>query len=203
MISKAQVVQILRDPDVLKINFLTKAGRVSGAGFARIATLIDDGRISFATVSTIGEQCLYAPVGDVNSHGAAVLSDTMYVSSLLQPQDMLAKSLIIHEATHAMQDRHGMQMSTVVAEVAAYIAQGFYLAAKGLDTDRVSELTMLDGVSNSLIQNGFGIAHGLMNEPGGYQVDPAAQQFLADELRAHPDYRAHAARIVQFNGIRP
>ena len=114
-LDKYDVLGALSDPFVQRIDFFVESLHVRGAAYQTISDLIK------------GEQILV--VEGTNPNGARYIpqTDTLETQNVKPPADLLNRSLLIHECTHAIKDMERVTITALSNEAAAYLAQGTYL----------------------------------------------------------------------------
>jgi len=115
------------------------------------------------------------------------------------------QALFVHEATHAWQDFVNRPMTILNAEVAAYIAQGFYMVANGMTYEEVETACSSEsrqGVVNDIVLDAYSAAKDVFEDSGGYRVPEEAAQFVRDSItNDSQNYSNAASTNVPFNGL--
>lgn len=141
--------------------------------------------------------------------GSGRSEGTFYLRTDWNLAEMGKRALLVHEATHAIQDRLLLPMGRADAECAAYLAQTLYFRAHG---ERFTEhcrrrrragyvppahhaagdrlLERLEAIADRLRSDAPGIARVTGDEHAG----------LRRAIAAHPVYRDEADQVVDFDG---
>jgi len=104
---RTDIIDVLRSPNCRRINFTLGTVRVSGAEYATIAQCVVNGHIQVVQSSVIA------------STMAAYYRKYNYFAVGSSP----SRNLIVHEATHALNDWHKRTITDVDDEACAYVAQ--------------------------------------------------------------------------------
>jgi hypothetical protein len=109
--------------------------------------------------------------------------------------DQFLKSLLVHEATHAVSDMIRMPVNNDVGEVLAYVAQLQYYKATVGDID---VFVPGDESMNNILKLAGSIAWNILNGS-----TPTASDYndLRTKIAAHPDYSEYAAYRADFEGL--
>lgn len=196
-------LEVLRESEIRRINFRYRSCPVYSSGFADIARLIECGRIT---------------VGRLRGDGGVYYeqADEMFIA---QGRDKAVRRTIVHEATHALQDRHSDPMTSLASEGAAYVAGGFYSVLKERATGDQDWTAPPEprqpgnGLANlarppdphivETYQISYTIARRIIDESGGYQVSGEEADAIEAELAQTRTYAADVGRTTVFNGIAP
>lgn len=136
---RERVIGILRSGDTQRIRFsITGSGgaqiSVDGSSFRRVAQAIEENRISVQSGGVADGWAKYS----ARQEGSSA-ANTLYVgANNFSSRDF--EGLIVHEAVHASFDLTSSTLPWIDNEVAAYIAQGYYLRNSGYSTDRMDHL---------------------------------------------------------------
>lgn len=125
--------------------------------------------------------------------------DTLYLSShfdLTLPQ---YQGLLVHEATHALQDDHCVRGTYLEAEVAAFTAQGCFYLAKGMSW--LTAVTVTNPALIPLRQAAWDVASALWRTTSRVLTDEAAEPLRA-AIRSHPQYGPHVDDTFHGDGLR-
>ena len=149
-----RIIAVLREPNTSRINFRHAGVPVYGSGFQTMATAIERGTIQ-VRLPDMNNQRLAAALHETGGAMYSHSTNTLTVASPTFLSDGLAhnKALVVHEMTHALTDYHGEQLSTLVSETCAYIAQMMYVRVNDLDIDG-----FLNPVHDFRLKNIFQIA---------------------------------------------
>lgn len=118
MAVKDDVVNILRDEHCRSMDFTIASLRVNGGGLGEVANYIADDRIMVCSRDEMSTPGRYR-----------ITQDEMHVRSDLDDdlEDSNTRSLIVHEAVHALADiRRLSGMTNAQSESAGFIAQALY-----------------------------------------------------------------------------
>lgn len=105
----------LSDPVLQRMDFWVDSVHVRGEAYTKIADLIED------------EQILVVPGTDPNHSEYFFESDTIMTQKASPPADLINRSAMIHECTHAIADMERATVTHLSNEAAARIAQATYL----------------------------------------------------------------------------
>jgi hypothetical protein len=114
--TKDDILSLLRDPTLMKINFSVGEIVVSGPRFGDLIDYFEDGDISVGVGPAAGAAEYWADTKTLNVDPAA--------NSPLTFDD---KGLLLHELVHAMSDVRGVQVRRLDDEIAAYLSQVTYM----------------------------------------------------------------------------
>jgi hypothetical protein len=118
MAVKEDIRRILTDQHCRSIDFTIAGLRVNGAGLGQVAEYIRDGRIALCERSDMSTPGRYRMTRD-EMHVRSDLSDDL--------DDSNKRSLIVHEAVHALADiRRLSGMTNAQSESSGFIAQALY-----------------------------------------------------------------------------
>jgi hypothetical protein len=158
-------MRILRDAATMGIDFTINDVHVTGALFAEVAKCIEEGRI-IVTRRRPGRE---VGVGGKYVHDI----NWLFVS----PAATLAyKSIMVHEAVHAMNDLQALQVAMLDDEAAAFVAEAWYYQAK-------TGTRFIDSIAGALAgMPGADDVVDALRAPGG--ASPGRLRPLVDGLRA-------------------
>ncbi len=184
---KQQVIDILksRHTQGIEFGFTGSTGgnvRIAANDFLLVANSIEQGGISVADGSAVGVpagMAKYTAQDDGNSK-----ANTMYVGANTSSEKVL-QSLIVHEAVHAVFDLKKVRIPWLDNEVAAYIAQGFYINSVGEDAGLSQEAFLGLEIAKSI--NSIG-------------EDPFFIDELKNSLLSNPTYHAYIRGTFQGDG---
>lgn len=138
---REQMIRILRSSDTQRINFSFTGSTgitiaVDGSSFRRVAQALEEDRIHVQTGGVRDGWAKYSARAEGTS-----AANTFYIgANNLSSRDF--DGLIVHEAVHASFDLTSSQIPWLDNEIAAYIAQGYYLRNSGYSTARMDTLGM-------------------------------------------------------------
>ena len=203
MTMRQLALEVLGEAEIRRINFRYRSCPVYSSGYADIARMIEKGRIT---------------VGRLRGSGGIYYEedDSMFIA---RGRDKSVRRTIVHEATHALQDRHGDPMPSLASEGAAYVAGGFYSVLKeratgdGDWTAPPEPRQPGNGLANlarspdphlvETYQISYRIARRIIDESAGYLVSDAEADLIEAELSQTREYASDVGRTTVFNGIRP
>ena len=110
------IIQLLRSSECAKISFTLCNIAIDGGGYKAVADKIDDGRIRVLTSPDVPpDSAIYERIRNVFIVNASI-----------------SRTLIVHEATHAINDLKRKAIPAIDDEVVAHVAQAlFYFIATG------------------------------------------------------------------------
>jgi outer membrane protein OmpA-like peptidoglycan-associated protein len=114
-LTEIDVLRTLSDPLLKQIDFHLDSMHIRGEAYQKIYELIDD------------EQILVVEGKDPNLAVYNPSTDTITTQNAPTPPDAFARSVLVHEATHAIKDMEHVTITALGNEAAAYIAQATYL----------------------------------------------------------------------------
>ncbi len=123
---KDKVLAVLNEPSVQTINFaLPKTFPMNGIDFKLVIKAIENGTIRVEEGGVPAGMAKYTAQDDGDSK-----ANTMYLGQN-NTSEIVFKSLMVHEAVHAIYDLKRMTIPWLDNEVIAYVSQGFYLNKHG------------------------------------------------------------------------
>lgn len=129
------VLRVLRSSAINSIRFRLGVYSIEPRFFRRVADVIEAGRIAVVHMSALKKDARY-------THANVGTQTGMMSVGFQEPADPLEKSIIVHEATHAVCDGWGHPMLGQDAEVLAHLAQGiYYYELTGLYCTKVHGVT--------------------------------------------------------------
>ncbi|HEX5719592.1 MAG TPA: hypothetical protein VF179_25755 [Thermoanaerobaculia bacterium] len=108
------IIQILRSPAAQRVSFKLGIIKVDGAGLQTVARLVEQGRILVTHEPVLDWSSSYHH--EMNAWGVGKRT----ISTMSQ------EALVVHEAVHALNDWHHLQVNARDDEAAGYIAQMIY-----------------------------------------------------------------------------
>jgi hypothetical protein len=161
-----QVVQVLRGGEAGKINFTIGAVKITGGDFGKVADEIELGCVKVHHDQR-GE---FVPAGSARyiSNGK---TSTVPGSKAYLPGDSMIlgfgslrtlddKSLIVHEAVHAINDLFMVTMRGIDDEVAGYVAQALYYRRAGFTGVPIADDALIQDVYKAAFAYADGIIAG-------------------------------------------
>jgi hypothetical protein len=207
------------------MNFRCGQTQVTTGAYGMIATMVSTRRIRVSSEVVVNSHG--APVGGAafyaahDSRGNA-RADTFYLPRISlgagnSLPDLTGRALLIHEATHAIQDSQAGQtradLPRVIAETAAYVAQALYyrlcgetFQARSLELRRQRESAgrPMSAASRTagdrLLAAVEPVAERLLAAGGGAVHDDEYER-IKQALFGHPVYAGHAYEPAGFDGI--
>lgn len=122
MLSKKQeLISLLTDPVLQEVNFICMNCWISGKDYGIIANKVKNGhiKVNFHSFTGFGGKNVYNSMWNT-----LILHKSLFDSEY-------GKAMVVHEATHAIQDMKRQSLTVGNSEVAAYIAAYIYLLKKG------------------------------------------------------------------------
>lgn len=113
------VIRVLRGSAISSVHFSMGTTTVQPGHFRRVADAIESGRISVVWMDALGNNAEY-------HHSNVGGQMGMFVIGFKHPRTWLQRSVIVHEATHAIGDYWGKPMTVQFGEALAHLAQGMY-----------------------------------------------------------------------------
>jgi hypothetical protein len=177
-------LSILRQPNISKIGFELNGLVVTGVRFAEVANAIQMGRISCEVVSKFNR-----PPGQELPPGSIILARYVPETNTMQfPSESYGtgnayeKTVILHEATHAMFDLFAKtnddQVLAIDDESAAVLAQALYIRLCDVD-DAVNRFTrVIDGPGELALK----LADQMMKETGDFVRDRRTYSLKPDQI---------------------
>ena len=140
MAMRDRVMRILRNSDTARISFSFRGSEgtvtVNAGTFRRVAEAIENNEITVQMGGVPENVAKYSARAEGSS-----AANTLYIGrNLYSSRDFDA--LIVHEAVHASFDLTSTRIQWIDNEVAAYIAQGYYLRNSGYSTERMDSMGM-------------------------------------------------------------
>lgn len=172
---KQTVIDTLKDNHTQSINFNLTGSTglnlgVSSADLSKVATFIEQDKISVVEGNVPAGMAKYTSADD-----GADKANTMYVGAN-NTSESVFKSLLVHEAVHAVFDINKTTLPWLDNEVIAYIAQGFYVKSAGH--------------SSGLSQQAF-LGLEIANAFGNIANDPFWLDELKGSLLSSPTYHGY------------
>ncbi len=138
---RERVMRILRSGDAQRVNFTFNGSAgtpisVDGSSFRRVAQAIEENTISVQSGGVGDGWAKYSARAEGTS-----AANTLYIgANNTSSRDF--DGLIVHEAVHASFDLTSTTIPWIDNEIAAYIAQGYYLRNSGYSASRMDTLAM-------------------------------------------------------------
>lgn len=138
---KEQMLQVLRGRETQRISFSFSGTTglsvaVDGGSFRRVANAIEENRIHIVEANVPAGRAKYSAWSNPARGEAA---NTFYFGA--NPRWSRAfDALIVHESVHASFDLTRSSLPWLDNEIAAYIAQGYYLRNSGFSRERLDHI---------------------------------------------------------------
>lgn len=170
---REKMMRILRSSDTQRISFSLTGSTgitisVDGSSFRRVAQAIEENNIQVQTGGVADGWAKYSARAEGTS-----AANTFYIgANNTSSRDF--DGLIVHEAVHASFDLTSTTLPWIDNEVAAYVAQGYYLRNSGYSTSRMDTLGMpyLGRMIVNEIRNG--------GEVNGFWMEQLRNSLLSD-----------------------
>lgn len=160
---------------------------ITGRKYDAIAKAVYDDEISVEVHPGISAAALYVPKNGMTGVPPGVGENTFVLSRPLK-NTMNGRSMIIHEATHAICDLKGRPMNALFSEVVSFVAEGLYnRRAKSAAKSSSKTHKLADEVAQALRRH---------ETPATKLIDD-----LALNIRKDPEYGQFTYGTVQYNGI--
>jgi hypothetical protein len=118
-LGKGDVLAVLADPVLNRMNFFLDQMHISGPQYALIHQLIEDEQI----LVKVGEDLKPPVIAEYDAK-----NDTLETQKNVEPPlDLFNRSILIHECTHAIHDMDFVTSTSLANEAAAYLAQATFL----------------------------------------------------------------------------
>jgi hypothetical protein len=125
---KMEVVSLLRSPVVGKIDFKYDKFTVTGADYRKLADDIVFGKVGvFADTLSAGAGAEYHQLPGHDHPNSLVLPASWNMIGM----DVWRRMSVVHEATHALQDKIAKNMNEVAAEAPAFVAEALFVRLDG------------------------------------------------------------------------
>lgn len=187
-----QIIAILEDDITEQVHFRCEDVSVWGGGYKIIARKIRDGDIMcMENVRLDDDVAMYTHTQNKFSVSTAMAQARVW--------HLIQKAMIVHEATHALEDRQRKPLNTIDAECPSYIAQCMYL--------KIAVPNRFLIPMSSPILNLFVVANNIaaqMVRPGGNRTLDSSSPDLAalkQEIRQIDVYRRTQHDLNQYDGI--
>ncbi len=123
-----RVIAALHRPELAHIRFRCGATWVDGDAFATVACAIRRGHIHVSDQAPrVGNACYSA----VTSERTGLAADTFYLGAGFDFGDLVKLALLLHEATHAIQDYQRAETDVGGSEAAAYTTTAYFFLVNG------------------------------------------------------------------------
>ncbi|MEM9224730.1 MAG: peptidoglycan-binding protein [Pseudomonadota bacterium] len=160
---------------------------IFGREYDKIGQAVSDDAITVEVHPTIAAAAFYVPKAGMDGVPTSVSANTFVVSRPLR-FNLNDRSLVIHEATHAICDLRGKTMNALFSEMLGFIAESIF-AVKAMGSPKSA---------HKVYKLGYEIAEHVLNrdEPPTTLVD----DFIVN-LRADPTYGKYTHGTTMFDGI--
>ena len=135
------MIRVLRSSDAQRIHFSFTGSTgisisVDGSTFRRVAQAIEEDRIHVVEGGVTGGWAQYSARDNPQRH---TMANTFYVGAD-EHWSRAFDALLIHESVHASFDLTRSVLPWLDNEIAAYIAQGYYLRNTGFSSSRLDHV---------------------------------------------------------------
>lgn len=207
----AAVVDVLRSDPVRRINFSYGNCPVFAADYFALANAIERGEVwlAFNSNNTGSFDALYSHTwGDmvVNGRNTKFAANTFYFHPRFNISRILSCGLLIHEATHAIQDAQRLAWNRLDCEASAYVATMMYLLLRGTspigEVLRVRRLRGQNSIPSTaaLIQTATDIAERILLQRIPNTVTEEEQQRMREVLSDLSPYEGREGQRINFTG---
>lgn len=223
MVNTHDIVSILRSEPIWRINFSYGGQPFFTSDYFRLSRAIADGRVRVVIddswIDDDETGAIYAHVRSEvrrgEREGEIRSENTLFLRRRFDPARIRSRALLVHEATHAIQDGRGFRrqplpMSLLDVEAGAYVAQAmYYLACQTAWSEKVRRERSALGqpVDNPrvdrIIDAAHRVAERIFTAPLARQVTEAEQRSLRAAIAAHPVYAGRRRAQVFFDGWEP
>lgn len=192
---RTRVARVLLDRNTRGINFTLGKVSISGDDYETIAILISMGMVSVA-FGQIND--LKGSGGVAYYTGAGAYSNVLYLPRSYQAANLSldARSVIIHEATHAILDYKRRALRRLDSEMLAYFAQFWYAMANGF----IYNLTDVDDRKSAVIAHGTFCVEQYQQRAGS--IEKEALENFRKAIKAVPLYGDADSQWSAGDGIR-
>jgi len=185
-LTNIDVLRTLSDPILKQIDFTLDSIHVRGEAYEKIYELVND------------EQILVVEGKDPNKATYNPGTDTIETQNAPSPPDLLNRSMLVHEATHAIKDMEHVTVTALGNEAAAYIAQATYLLLSN------PQFQLPPGNNHLRLAIKLAKKFKLDTAPGsGIRIKYDDIVELVKVLNSHKAYQQDRARLSVANGISP
>jgi len=189
------IIRILESPEVRRINFQCGPVRIYGQGYRRVADAIRSRRL-VCVHNTLAQQAgvaLYQHAVGPNRVNRLQIPDPAF-------PNIHHKAMLVHEATHAIEDYHRRALNELDAEAAAYLAQMMYYRVQDQLPPFSGGATWMD-----LAGIAYNIANRLVSTPA-YEVSPQEHTQLRGAIHRlvvhrHRLYRHADQNTIDYDGL--
>jgi hypothetical protein len=203
---KSRIVAELRQSWMRQLVFRCGETVVDYTQYGRVACAIASDRIhvDVSREDIAGSAC-YSPY-EMGSDEAPFLLNTLYLRPHFAFGSIRQVGLVVHEATHAIQDIQGRRMIRREAECAAYTAQSFYCFVRGttlravMDENRAAGGASTPG-GDALIDAADAAAGRMFRDPANAIINHTEMSALRDAV-THIGLYSHNWRSgMHFDGL--
>jgi hypothetical protein len=184
--ARANLLSILADSSISRIQFNVGSVTISPGLFTRVAQGVRDGHIRVRHVPGLVSSGIY------NS-----TENRFYLRRESFP-DIPARALVVHEACHAGLDvARAAQMRVISSEAAAFISQCVYARSKSSDPEN-DRLYDDDARKDKVFEVAWGIAGRILSGSSPTESDI---QRLRQAVLQHPDYVSEGQGVTGYDGV--
>ncbi len=199
------IIELLRGPEVARINFRCRSTTIDGAGYGIVACAIEAGHIHVEVGRPPTGDACYSALASTMDSGRELTPDTLYVADTLDLERLRKRALVVHEATHAIQDYRQRSMTHGEAEVGAYVAFVLYYLVCGIDwadRDVVDPPTTPSSLESIRLGDAaHAAALRIHRDPSRNEVTAAEYELIYNALKNHSVYDGVVAQTCRFDGF--
>jgi len=198
-----QIEHVLRSAPVQRIRFRCGRTWVDGAQYLAIADGVHAGNIRVS--ETVADEDAAAAYSFTTTD--TFEADTFYLGPSFDFSSVLKLGLLVHEATHAIEDYQRLGLNVIDGECAAYVAQAAYFIARGttwadkVRVARAAEHRTGRPEMDTLIEAAHATATRILANPRECTVTDAELAALRPAISALPPYADRVDECCGFDGI--
>lgn len=195
---KLEVVALLRSPVVAKMDFKYDKFRISGNDYRKLADDIVLGKVGvFADTLSPGAGAEYQQL-PVHTHPNSLVLPANWN---MIGADVWRRMSVVHEATHAVQDKAAKNMSEVAAEAPAFVAEAVFVLLDGKSEsifDRIPKAATYDE-TRMIYRRAWLAAKELLGPPKRKEIAAWRVEHINKAVDAHSLYDRRT--MYTFDGI--
>jgi hypothetical protein len=194
---KQEVITLLRSPTVAKMNFKYDKFSITGADYADLAHDIALGKVGVLTDKLedgAGAQYEQLPQHD---HPNTLVFPTTWTSIGTSAWRRMS---VIHEATHAIQDKRAKNMNEVDAEAPAFFSEALFTLLDGATSNVFDPIKKSDKYDETLViyRRVWLAAKAFVGPPKQKEVEAWRVEHIDKAVDAHSLYSRR--RMYTFDG---
>jgi hypothetical protein len=198
LLLKMEVISLLRSPVVAKMDFKYDRFSVKGDDYRWLADAIAQGKVGvFADTLSPGAGAEYQQL-PVHDHPNSLVLPASWTNL---GTDVWRRMSVIHEATHALQDKAAKNMNQVAAEAPAFVAEALFVLLDGKTDsvfDRIKKAPRYDE-TRVVYRRAWLAAKELLGPPRRKEIAAWRVQHINKAVDAHSLYDRR--RTYTFDGI--